>query len=328
MEQKETILSIRNLSVNYGSEEGDVEAVRDVSFDLQRGKTIGLVGETGAGKTTIALAIMGLLPEPPAKVISGEMEYKGMDILRMPHKKRISLRGSQMSMIFQDPMTSLNPIETVGSQITEAILNHNKISRAEARMRAVEKLEMVGIPGERFDEYPHQFSGGMKQRIVIAIALACNPELLIADEPTTALDVTIQAQILQLINKLKKEQNTSNIMITHDLGVIAMMCDEVAVVYAGQIIEKGTLQQIFKHPAHPYTIGLFRALPDINSRGKHRLEPIKGLMPDPTKLPKGCAFAPRCSKCCEECKQHGVELKDIGDGHLVRCLFHVEGLKL
>ena len=328
MEQKETILSIRNLSVNYGSEEGDVEAVRDVSFDLQRGKTIGLVGETGAGKTTIALAIMGLLPEPPAKVISGEMEYKGMDILRMPHKKRISLRGSQMSMIFQDPMTSLNPIETVGSQITEAILNHNKISRAEARMRAVEKLEMVGIPGERFDEYPHQFSGGMKQRIVIAIALACNPELLIADEPTTALDVTIQAQILQLINKLKKEQNTSNIMITHDLGVIAMMCDEVAVVYAGQIIEKGTLQQIFKHPAHPYTIGLFRALPDINSQGKHRLEPIKGLMPDPMKLPKGCAFAPRCSKCCEECKQHGVELKDIGDGHLVRCLFHVEGLKL
>ena len=328
MEQKETILSIRNLSVNYGSEEGDVEAVRDVSFDLQRGKTIGLVGETGAGKTTIALAIMGLLPEPPAKVISGEMEYKGMDILRMPHKKRISLRGSQMSMIFQDPMTSLNPIETVGSQITEAILNHNKISRAEARMRAVEKLEMVGIPGERFDEYPHQFSGGMKQRIVIAIALACNPELLIADEPTTALDVTIQAQILQLINKLKKEQNTSNIMITHDLGVIAMMCDEVAVVYAGQIIEKGTLQQIFKHPAHPYTIGLFRALPDINSQGKHRLEPIKGLMPDPTKLPKGCAFAPRCSKCCEECKQHGVGLKDNGDGHLVRCLFHVEGLKL
>lgn len=328
MEQKETILSIRNLSVNYGSEEGDVEAVRDVSFDLQRGKTIGLVGETGAGKTTIALAIMGLLPEPPAKVISGEMEYKGMDILRMPHKKRISLRGSQMSMIFQDPMTSLNPIETVGSQIAETILNHNKISRAEARMRAVEKLEMVGIPGERFDEYPHQFSGGMKQRIVIAIALACNPELLIADEPTTALDVTIQAQILQLINKLKKEQNTSNIMITHDFGVIAMMCDEVAVVYAGQIIEKGTLQQIFKHPAHPYTIGLFRALPDINSQGKHRLEPIKGLMPDPTKLPKGCAFAPRCSKCCEECKQHGVELKDIGDGHLVRCLFHVEGLKL
>ena len=192
-------------------------------------------------------------------------------------------------------------------------------------MRAVDKLEMVGIPGERFDEYPHQFSGGMKQRIVIAIALACNPELLIADEPTTALDVTIQAQILQLINKLKKEQNTSNIMITHDLGVIAMMCDEVAVVYAGQIIEKGTLRQIFKHPAHPYTIGLFRALPDINSHSKHRLEPIKGLMPDPTKLPEGCAFAPRCPKCCEECKQQAVALKDIGDGHLVRCLFHVEG---
>ena len=325
MEKKDTILSIRNLSVNYSTEDGDVKAVRDVSFDLERGKTIGLVGETGAGKTTIALTIMGLLPEPPAKVISGEVEYNGTDVFRMSPKKRTSLRGSQMSMIFQDPMTSLNPIETVGSQITEAILNHNKISRAEARMRAVDKLEMVGIPGERFDEYPHQFSGGMKQRIVIAIALACNPELLIADEPTTALDVTIQAQILQLINKLKKEQNTSNIMITHDLGVIAMMCDEVAVVYAGQIIEKGTLRQIFKHPAHPYTIGLFRALPDINSHSKHRLEPIQGLMPDPTKLPEGCAFAPRCPKCCEECKQQAVALKDIGDGHLVRCLFHVEG---
>ena len=282
MEKKDMILSIRNLSVNYSTEDGDVKAVRDVSFDLERGKTIGLVGETGAGKTTIALTIMGLLPEPPAKVISGEVEYNGTDVFRMSPKKRTSLRGSQMSMIFQDPMTSLNPIETVGSQITEAILNHNKISRAEARMRAVDKLEMVGIPGERFDEYPHQFSGGMKQRIVIAIALACNPELLIADEPTTALDVTIQAQILQLINKLKKEQNTSNIMITHDLGVIAMMCDEVAVVYAGQIIEKGTLQQIFKHPAHPYTIGLFRALPDISSHSKHRLEPIKAapLRPD------------------------------------------------
>ena len=325
MEKKDMILSIRNLSVNYSTEDGDVKAVRDVSFDLERGKTIGLVGETGAGKTTIALTIMGLLPEPPAKVISGEVEYNGTDVFRMSPKKRTSLRGSQMSMIFQDPMTSLNPIETVGSQITEAILNHNKISRAEARMRAVGKLEMVGIPGERFDEYPHQFSGGMKQRIVIAIALACNPELLIADEPTTALDVTIQAQILQLINKLKKEQNTSNIMITHDLGVIAMMCDEVAVVYAGQIIEKGTLQQIFKHPAHPYTIGLFRALPDISSHSKHRLEPIKGLMPDPTKLPEGCAFAPRCPKCCEECTRQAVALKDIGDGHLVRCLFHVEG---
>jgi len=321
----ENILSIRNLSVDYSSEDGDVKAVRDVSFDLKRGKTIGLVGETGAGKTTIALTIMSLLPEPPAKVTSGEIKYNGADIFKMSARERTGLRGNQMSMIFQDPMTSLNPIETVGSQIEEVILNHNKVSKAEARKMAIEKLEMVGIPGERFDEYPHQFSGGMKQRIVIAIALACSPELLIADEPTTALDVTIQAQILQLINKLKKEQNTSNIMITHDLGVIAMMCDEVAVVYAGQIIEKGTLYQIFKHPSHPYTIGLFRALPDIHSHSQNRLEPIKGLMPDPTRLPEGCAFAPRCPRCCGTCKQRAVELKDTGDGHLVRCLLHSEG---
>ena len=210
----------------------------------------------------------------------------------MTPKERMKLRGRKLSMIFQDPMTSLNPIETVGSQIEEVILNHHKVSRAEARKMAVEKLEMVGIPGERFDEYPHQFSGGMKQRIVIAIALACDPELLIADEPTTALDVTIQAQILQLIRQLQAERNTSNIMITHDLGVIAMMCDMVAVVYAGEIIEIGTLADIFEHPAHPYTKGLFKALPDIHQQEKRRLEPIQGLMPDPTKLPEGCAFAP------------------------------------
>lgn len=315
-----TILSVENLSVEYRSEDGDVKAVRNVSFQLERGKTIGLVGETGAGKTTIALAAMGLLPEPPARVTGGRILYNGKNIFDMNRKERTALRGSAISMIFQDPMTSLNPIETVGNQIEEAILNHNRISRAEARMRAVEKLEMVGIPGERFDEYPHQFSGGMKQRIVIAIALACDPDLLIADEPTTALDVTIQAQILQLMKRLQKEKNTSNIMITHDLGVIAMMCDEVAVVYAGQIIEKGTLEQVFEHPAHPYTVGLFRALPDINDRTRHRLEPIHGLMPDPTRLPEGCAFAPRCTGCESCCRDGQVELKDIGDGHLVRCI--------
>ena len=318
--EQETILSVENLSVEYRSEDGDVKAVRNVSFQLERGKTIGLVGETGAGKTTIALAAMGLLPEPPARVTGGRILYNGKNIFDMGHKERTALRGNAISMIFQDPMTSLNPIETVGSQIEEAILNHNRISRAEARMRATEKLEMVGIPGERFDEYPHQFSGGMKQRIVIAIALACDPDLLIADEPTTALDVTIQAQILQLMKRLQKEKNTSNIMITHDLGVIAMMCDEVAVVYAGQIIEKGTLEQVFEHPAHPYTVGLFRALPDINDRTRHRLEPIHGLMPDPTKLPEGCAFAPRCPGCEGCCRDGQVELTDMGDGHLVRCI--------
>ncbi len=324
MDNKDSILSIRNLSVVYESEDGDVQAVRDVSFDLKKGKTIGLVGETGAGKTTIALAIMGLLPMPPAKITSGEILYKGEDLLRLPEKKMRSHRGNEMSMIFQDPMTSLNPIETVGSQIEEVLLNHGNISRAEARAQAIEKLEMVGIPGERFDEYPHEFSGGMKQRIIIAIALACNPNLLIADEPTTALDVTIQAQILQLMNQLKKEKNTSNIMITHDLGVIAQMCDEVAVVYAGQIIEQGSLRQVFSAPAHPYTEGLFAALPDINDDSKKRLRSIKGLMPDPTRLPEGCAFAPRCPYCTEKCKQGPIALKDTGDNHLVRCIAPIE----
>lgn len=328
MENSQNILSVKNLSVVYGSEEGDVRAVNGVSFQLQRGRTIGLVGETGAGKTTIALAVMGLLPEPPARITAGEILYNGTNVLKMPARDRIGLRGKNISMIFQDPMTSLNPIETVGSQIEEVILNHHKISRAEARLLAIEKLEMVGIPGERFDEYPHQFSGGMKQRIVIAIALACNPELLIADEPTTALDVTIQAQILQLINKLKKDRNTSNIMITHDLGVIAMMCDEVAVVYAGQIIEKGTLEQVFKTPLHPYTIGLFKALPDISDGSKKKLEPIKGLMPDPVRLPEGCAFAPRCSKCTKACAGKQIELKNVGENHLVRCLIDSEGWTL
>ncbi len=324
MENKDSILSIRDLSVVYESEDGDVQAVRDVSFDLEKGKTIGLVGETGAGKTTIALAIMGLLPMPPARIKSGEIRYKGEDLLKLPEKKMRSYRGNEMSMIFQDPMTSLNPIETVGSQIEEVLLNHGNISRAEARAQAIEKLEMVGIPGERFDEYPHEFSGGMKQRIIIAIALACNPNLLIADEPTTALDVTIQAQILQLMNQLKKEKNTSNIMITHDLGVIAQMCDEVAVVYAGQIIEQGSLRQVFSAPAHPYTEGLFAALPDINDDGKKRLRSIKGLMPDPTKLPEGCAFAPRCPYCTEACKQGPVALTDVGENHLVRCIAPIQ----
>ncbi len=327
MEKTETILSLKNLSVEYGSEDGDVKAVRNVSFDLKKGQTIGLVGETGAGKTSIALAVMGLLPEPPARITSGEILYNGKNVFEMSAKERTGLRGNSISMIFQDPMTSLNPIETVGSQIEEVILNHHKMNRSQARQEALEKLEMVGIAGERFDEYPHQFSGGMKQRIVIAIALACNPDLLIADEPTTALDVTIQAQILQLINRLKKEKNTSNIMITHDLGVIAMMCDEVAVVYAGQIIEKGTLKQIFNTPTHPYTKGLFQALPDINDSKKKRLTPIKGLMPDPAKLPEGCAFAPRCLECSQACSQKPVELEDIGEGHLVRCLRCTSGDK-
>ena len=325
MDKAETVLSIQHLSVEYSSEEGAVKAVRDVSFELERGKTIGLVGETGAGKTTIALAIMGLLPEPPAKVTSGEILFHGDNVNAMTPKERMKLRGRKLSMIFQDPMTSLNPIETVGSQIEEVILNHHKVSRAEARKMAVEKLEMVGIPGERFDEYPHQFSGGMKQRIVIAIAQACDPELLIADEPTTALDVTIQAQILQLIRQLQAERNTSNIMITHDLGVIAMMCDMVAVVYAGEIIEIGTLADIFECPAHPYTKGLFKALPDIHQQEKRRLEPIQGLMPDPTKLTEGCAFAPSCAHCTEACRKGTVELLNMEGSHSVRCRLFGEG---
>ncbi|NLG88338.1 MAG: ABC transporter ATP-binding protein [Clostridiaceae bacterium] len=323
----EVILSVKNLSVEYRVEEGIVKAVNDVSFDVKSGETLGLVGETGAGKTTIALSIMGLLPVPPAVVTQGEILFEGENILAANEKYLRTLRGNKISMIFQDPMSALNPSTYVGDQISEVIMLHNKVSKDKAREMAEECLEMVGIPKNRYAEYPHKFSGGMKQRVIIAIALACNPNLLIADEPTTALDVTIQAQILELMEQLKEKKGTSNILITHDLGVIAKMCDRVAVIYAGEIVEMGTLRQVFKNTAHPYTKGLFDALPGNSLSGK-RLKPIKGSMPDPTSLPENCKFANRCFNKSDKCDQR-IKLVDIGDGHLVRCVSPLcsEGVK-
>ena len=318
MENKEMLLSVRNLTVEYTSEDEVVHAVNHVSFDLARGSTIGLVGETGAGKTSIARAILRILPEPPARVPSGEIVFEGRNLLTLREEEMQKIRGKEISMIFQDPMTALNPIMRVGEQIAEVVRLHEHCSKAESTKKAKEMLEMVGIPGERYYEYPHQFSGGMKQRVVIAMALACNPTLLLADEPTTALDVTIQAQVLDMIRDLRQKLGTSMIMITHDLGIVAEVCDTVAVVYAGEVVEYGTKEQIFDNPLFPYTISLFGSLPDLTS-DVERLSPIEGLPPDPSDLPRGCAFHPRCPHACEACAKAHLPLTDVGGGHLCRC---------
>ena len=318
-ETKEELLRIRDLVVEYDTDEDVVQAVNHVDLQLGKGETLGLVGETGAGKTTIAKAILRILPDPPSRVKAGEIYFEGKDILKLSEGKMRKIRGNKIAMIFQDPMTALNPIETVGSQIAEAIGLHEKLSKAEVQKRAVDMLEMVGIPGERYGEYPHQFSGGMKQRVVIAMALACRPELLLADEPTTALDVTIQAQVLDMMESLKEKLNTSMILITHDLGIVDGMCDRVAVVYAGEIVEQGTTEEVFDFPGHPYTLGLFQSLPRLDSTEK-RLKPINGLMPDPTNLPEGCKFYDRCPYACEKCKEKEPEMREYRPGHFVRCI--------
>ena len=323
-EMNDIFLSVRDLTVEYVTKEETVQAVNHLSLTLRRGKTLGLVGETGAGKTTIANAILRVLPEPPAVVRSGEIELEGQDLMKLSEDAMCAVRGKRITMIFQDPMTALNPVMTVGRQISEVIELHEGVSRAEAKARAEKMLELVGIPAERFGEYPDQFSGGMRQRVVIAIALACNPDLLLADEPTTALDVTIQAQVLDLIRELNAVKKTSMILITHDLGVVAEMCDDVAVVYAGEIIESGTLQDIFKHPTHPYTQGLFGSIPKIDSDAE-RLRPIAGLPPNPAKLPKGCKFHPRCPHATAACEAEEVGMREIAPGHLCRCILTQEG---
>ncbi len=320
------LLSVKNLRVHYCLHNSTVQAVNDVSFDIQKGETFGLVGETGAGKTTISLSILRLLPDPPARIVDGSIEFEGKKIFDLSENEMRKIRGDQISMIFQDPMTALNPIDTVGDQILECVELHQNLSRAEAKEKVYEILEMVGIPRERYEEYPHQFSGGMKQRIVIAMALVCRPELLIADEPTTALDVTIQAQVLDMIGKIKEELGTSMLLITHDLGIIAETCDRVAVVYAGQIVEMGTTEEIYENTKHPYTKGLFAAIPSLDTTSE-RLVPIDGLMPDPANLPKGCYFSPRCKECMEICREKEPELVDIGNGHLCRC-FAVTGTEV
>ncbi|MPM47026.1 Oligopeptide transport ATP-binding protein OppD [bioreactor metagenome] len=320
----ENLLSIRNLTIHYITDDGTVRAVNGIDLDIAKGETLGLVGETGAGKTTTALGIMRLIPDPPGKIVAGEMYFNGVDLLKESERKMRAHRGSDFSMIFQDPMTSLNPVITIGEQIAEVVRLHNKISKAKANTKAAEMLEMVGIPAERISDYPHQFSGGMKQRVVIAIALACNPHLIIADEPTTALDVTIQAQVLALMGELRERLNTAMLLITHDLGVVAEICDKVAIMYAGEIMEYGTLEDIYNHVCHPYTKGLFGSLPSLSTK-VHRLNPISGLMPDPSNLPEGCPFNPRCPHCSEKCKKLAPPNVQVTPGHYVRCHLFASG---
>lgn len=317
------LLEIEDLTVQYVLDEVVVEAVNGLSLEIREGECVGLVGETGAGKTTTALAIMGLVPNPPGRVVRGQIRYKGQNLVGKNLREMRKIRGSAISMIFQDPMTSLNPVMKVGNQIMEVILLHNKLSRAEATVKAQKMLEMVGIPANRYEEYPHQFSGGMRQRVMIACALACSPHLLIADEPTTALDVTIQAQVLELIEKLKVEFHTSMLMITHDLAVGSEVFDRVAVMYAGNVVEKGDVRNVYDHPAHPYTQGLLKAIPDL-SCDVDRLESIPGLMPDPSDLPPGCAFAPRCKHCIEACSAGRPTPIELEPGHWVSCFLFPE----
>ena len=318
------LLEIKNLKVTYSTSEGVVEAVNGIDLNVRRGEAVGLIGETGAGKTTTALSILNLIPDPPGEIIEGEILFDGEDLLKKSQKAMRKVRGNKISMIFQDPMTALNPVMTVGFQIAEVLRLHHKINRAEANLRAQQMLETVGIPRQRFLDYPHQFSGGMKQRVVIAISLACNPELLIADEPTTALDVTIQEQVLDLVEKLQEEFNTSLLLITHDLGVVAEICEVVAIMYAGEIVEYGTLEQVYNHTSHPYTIGLFGSIPKFNEQMR-RLESIAGEMPDPSNLPVGCSFASRCPDRMEKCLANKPPKIDLGDGHLVKCFKYVGG---
>ena len=322
----QTILEVQDLRIHFELREGTVKALNGIDLVLKEGRTLGLVGETGAGKTTLAKGIMGLTAKPYGKIKSGKILYEGKNLLEMDKKQLRRIRGEHISMIFQDPMTSLNPVMTVGDQIAEAIRNHDKLSRKDAAKKAAEILELVGIPSARGSEYPHQFSGGMKQRVVIAIALACNPKILIADEPTTALDVTIQAQILEMIRDLRERFRTSMLLITHDLGVIAQNCDYVSVIYAGEIVETGTVHDIFRNKLHPYTAGLFSSIPNINE-DVERLVPIEGLMPDPTDLPVGCAFCDRCCFATEQCRTEHPHLANMGGeegNHQVRCLRYKE----
>ena len=317
----EKLLDIKNLSVTYKTEDGIVYAVNDLNMEIGHKETLGFVGETGAGKTTTAMTIMGLLPTPPGKVTSGEILFDGRDMLIISDKERRSILGEEISMIFQDPMTSLNPSMRVGDQIVEMIRLHKKIGKKEAMVEAENLLEMVGIRRERARSYPHQFSGGMKQRVVIAIALACRPKLIIADEPTTALDVTIQAQVMNLIKELKEKFGTSMILITHDLGIVAEICDKVAIMYAGQIVEYASVEKVYNNPSHPYTNGLFNSIPKLDTE-EEWLEEIHGLPPEPTEQIEGCAFSPRCPNCMEICKHKKPGITHIDEEHYVRCFLY------
>ncbi|WPD19336.1 ABC transporter ATP-binding protein [Thermaerobacter composti] len=319
----EKLLEVRDLRVHFRTHGGEVQAVRGVSFDLYKGETLCIVGESGCGKSVTAQTIMRLIPVPPGRIVSGSIRFQGKDLVRLPEREMQRIRGRSMGMIFQDPMTSLNPTMTIGRQIAEPLIKHQGMRPDQARARAIELLRMVGIPNpeERVRQYPHQFSGGMRQRAMIAIALACNPALLIADEPTTALDVTIQAQILELMQDLKRRLGTAIILITHDLGVVARMADRIAVMYAGQIVEQGTAEEIFHHPKHPYTEALLRSIPRLDDR-RERLQAIPGTPPDLFSPPAGCAFAARCPYTMRVCHTYDPQLEEIRPGHLAKCWLH------
>ena len=314
----DNLLEIKNLTVEYTTEGDVVHAVNGVDLCIRHGESLGLVGETGAGKTTTALSVLNLISTLPGTIKSGEIIFEGQNLLKLPKRKMRAIRGNKISMIFQDPMTSLNPVYTVGEQIAEVIRLHEKCSKEEAAKKAGEMLEMVGIPAERYNEYPHQFSGGMKQRVVIAMSIACSPQLILADEPTTALDVTIQAQVLELMNELKAKMNTSMLLITHDLGVVAQICDGVAIMYCGEIVEYGTIEEVFSHPAHPYTIGLFGSIPTLDEKSDH-LNPIMGQVADPTDLPAGCCFNPRCPYAGDICRYEKPQRTIQNGTHAVCC---------
>ena len=314
--EKQKVLEIKDLEVRFLTEEDTVCAVNGIDLSINQGESLGLVGETGAGKTTTCLAIMQLIPDPPGLITKGEITFCGENMLQNTEKKNAEIRGKGISMIFQDPMTALNPVMTVGEQLMEVVRTHEKLSKAQAKEKVIRALEIVGVKSDRFNDYPHQFSGGMKQRVVITMELLCNPVLLIADEPTTALDVTIQAQVLELIKNLQEKTNTAMLLVTHDLGVVAETCDKVAIMYAGEIVEYGTVEEVFRNALHPYTKGLFESIPKMTGDSK-KLIPIEGMPPNPADLPRGCCFHPRCRYCTDKCKIEKPVLR--GEGHLHRC---------
>ncbi len=322
----EPLLEVKNLKTQFFTQDGVVKAVEDVSFYVMPGETLGVVGESGSGKSITGLSIMRLIPNPPGKIVNGEVLFEGKDLLKLNDDQIRRIRGNQIAMIFQDPMTSLNPVLTINRQISEALQLHMGMSKDQAKARAIELLRMVGIPNaeERIDQYPHQFSGGMRQRVMIAMALSCNPKLIIADEPTTALDVTIQAQILDLMRSLQAERDTGVIMITHSMGVVAGMADRVQVMYAGSIVETASTEEIFANPRHPYTVGLMKSIPRLDARERERLEPIRGLPPDLIDLPDICPFVPRCDYAREKCEQKRPPLLEVAPGHMSACWFWEE----
>ena len=315
----EVILELDNLQTHFFTDMGVARSVDGVSYKVRAGQTLGVVGESGCGKSVTALSIMGLIPQPPGKIVGGKILFQGKDLTKFSPEELRKIRGKEIAMIFQEPMTSLNPVYTVGDQIMEMILNHEEVSEQEARERAIKLLEEVGIPSpeKRVDDYPHNMSGGMRQRVMIAMSLACSPQLLLADEPTTALDVTIQAQILDLLNKLQKERGTAIVMITHDLGVVAETCDHVVVMYAGHVAENADVYSLFEDPHHPYTISLFKSIPDLVGSG-NRLFTIRGMVPSAYNFPQGCRFRDRCDFATEKCKTK-PEVEEVKPDHFVAC---------